>query len=209
MILEKQLKTLVDEISSSAPTPGGGSVSALIGSLSTALSIMVCNLTLGKKKYANVQEDIVRIKTELENITPQFFELYERDSNAFDLVMDAFKLPKSNELEINLRKNAIENATVEATKVPLNLISLCHRILKSIVRLSDIGNQNSLSDAGVSLILIRSAAEGALLNVLINTSALNNKELANKFKSEANGFYDEIERITIERVKRIKEGLGL
>lgn len=208
MILEKQLKTLLEEISSSSPTPGGGSVSALTSSLSVALSQMVCNLTIGKKKYESAQEEVNRIKAELENISEKFIELYEADSNAFNLVMDAFKLPKSNDSEIEIRNKAIENATIEATKVPLSLIKLNHKILKEIITISEIGNQNSLSDAGVSLILLRAASEGALLNVLINTSSLSDKELALKLKNEALEFYNEIEKKVNERIILIKEKLG-
>lgn len=178
MDLTKSLQNFIDEISSSSPTPGGGSVSAFCGVLGVSLGLMVCNLTIGKKKYESVQEEILEIKNQLENFKEKFVELYDRDSQAFDKVMEAFKLPKETNEEKSKRTEAIESATIEATEVPINVIKTSLDALNHLIKLSEIGNQNSLSDAGVAIQLMRSCAEGAMLNVLINTKSLNDRNRA-------------------------------
>lgn len=178
MDIEKKLGDFLSEISSSSPTPGGGSVSAFCGAMATSLGIMVCNLTIGKKKYENVQNEISEIKTSLEDHYNKFLELYDLDSAAFDKVMEAYKLPKETEEEKRKRSEEIEKANVEATNIPIEVIRSAYSIHKQLTRLSEIGNQNSLSDTGVALLLLKTCAQGALLNVLINTKALNEKDRA-------------------------------
>ncbi len=209
MLLEKKVSELIEEISSSSPTPGGGSVSALVGALGTSLSIMVSNLTLGKKKYENVQEEIQQLKSKLEQDIKFYFNLYKRDSQAFKEVMTAFKLPKSNEEEITKRNSAIEESTVKATEVPIQVIIHSLEIAKKVVRISQIGNQNSLSDAGVALILIKAAADGAFLNVLINTKSLNNKELARGLIIKSADSLTKLESLVIEALSTIKKSLEI
>lgn len=206
-MLEKTIQELINEISSSSPTPGGGSVSALIGAFGTALSIMVTNLTIGKKKYESVQEEINKLKIELDGNIPKFYELYKKDSDAFDEVMNAFKLPKGTENEIRDRNNAIEQSTIKATEVPIELIELCLSNLELARRIAVIGNQNSLSDAGVSIILLKASAEGAFLNVLINTKSLNDKMIAKNLILKAAEKIEQIEKIYNESITIIKKNL--
>lgn len=178
MNLKKTIEELIEEISSSAPTPGGGSVSSFCGVLGTSLAMMVCNLTIGKKKYQEYESEILEIKQKLESTREKFLELYDLDSNAFDKVMDAFKLPKETEEDKIKRTEAIEIATIEASEVPIQVISTVNEVIDKVVRLNEIGNQNSLSDTGVALYLLKSCAEGAMLNVMINTKSLNDKDRA-------------------------------
>jgi len=167
MDLKKSLENFIDEISSSLPTPGGGSVSAFSGVLGISLGLMVCNLTIGKKKYESVESEVLEIKSRLENLKEKFLELYDEDSKAFNNVIEAFRLPKETEEDKAKRIQAIEDATIYATEVPIKVIKTCAEVTNNLVRLSEIGNQNSLSDAGVGLILIKSSAEGAMMNVMI------------------------------------------
>lgn len=203
MDIEKKLGDFLSEISSSSPTPGGGSVSAFCGAMATSLGIMVCNLTIGKKKYENVQNEISEIKTSLEDHYNKFLELYDLDSAAFDKVMEAYKLPKETEEEKRKRSEEIEKANVEATNIPIEVIRSAYSILNQLTRLSEIGNQNSLSDTGVALLLLKTCAQGAFLNVLINTKALNEKDRARNLILTAAEMLNTIESEIDSTLKKI------
>lgn len=209
MDLNISLSEFLEKISSSAPTPGGGSVSSFSGVLGLSLAEMVCNLTIGKKKYESVESEVREIQQKIQNYKEKFLELYDKDSEAFDKVMAAFKLPKESEEEKTRRTQEIENATIVATEVPIQVIEVTNEILDDVIRLVEIGNQNSLSDAGVALILLRSCAEGALLNVLINTKSLNDRNHAMNLILRAAEKFTEIEKKTNETINSIKKKLEL
>ncbi|MFN4112289.1 MAG: cyclodeaminase/cyclohydrolase family protein [Ignavibacteria bacterium] len=209
MDLTKSLQNFIDEISSSSPTPGGGSVSAFCGVLGVSLGLMVCNLTIGKKKYESVQEEIFEIKNQLENFREKFIELYDRDSQAFDKVMEVFKLPKETNEEKSKRTEAIESAIIKATEVPIDVIKTSLDALNHLIKLSEIGNQNSLSDAGVAIQLMKSCAEGAMLNVLINTKSLNDRNRAMNLILNAAQALTEVEKKSDEALSSIKKKLEL
>lgn len=209
MISEKKVSELMTEISSSSPTPGGGSVSSFAAALGTALSIMVVNLTIGKKKYDSVQDDIIQLKNELENDIKLFYDLYDKDSMAFDEVMTAFKLPKINDKEITERSDAIEKATVKATEVPMELIEHILNVARKSAKVGEIGNQNSISDVGVALSLLKAAADGAFLNVMINTKSMNNQELARSLTMKSAQVIEELDTIVQKSLSNIKKSLEL
>ncbi|TSA28184.1 MAG: hypothetical protein D4R68_04355 [Ignavibacteriales bacterium] len=194
MNLSKTLQEYFNELSSSSPTPGGGNVAALCGALSSSLGIMVCNLTIGKKKYADVEIEMIRLKEKLENIQKKFIELGQKDNASFDKVMDAFKLPKETEQEKNIRSKAIEEATIGATSAPMEVIQSSKALLPILEVIIDKGNRNSISDAGVAVALVRTAANGAYLNVLINCSSLNNQTIAGELKKTADILIEEVIR---------------
>jgi glutamate formiminotransferase/formiminotetrahydrofolate cyclodeaminase len=173
------IQNYIDQLSSSSPTPGGGNVSAFCGTLASSLGIMVCNLSFGKKKYLNVEEDLKNMKNELEECKGDFLLLARQDNEAFDQVMEAFRFPKETEEQKAFRSVKIEEATIKAGIVPSRVISLCKKITPILMNIAEKGNQNSLSDAGVALSLISTSAQGAYLNVLINCSSYrNNPEAA-------------------------------
>ncbi|MBI2417538.1 MAG: cyclodeaminase/cyclohydrolase family protein, partial [Ignavibacteriales bacterium] len=136
------------------------------------LGVMVCNLTIGKKKYIEVEPEIKNILSEIATFSDKFVELGKNDNAAFDAVMDAFKLPKETDEQKAQRHDSIEAATLGAAAVPAQVISLCSTLLPYLGRIAQIGNQNSLSDAAIGISLTKTAAEGAYMNVLINCSAL-------------------------------------
>lgn len=209
MDLNKSLQNFLDEVSSSSPTPGGGSVSAFNGVLGVSLGLMVCNLTIGKKKYESVENEILQIKSRLENQREKFIELYDEDAKAFDMVMSAFKLPKETEEEKNKRSSAIEEATIKATEAPIKVIETSGQVIDDLIRLSEIGNQNSLSDAGVALILIKASIEGAMMNVLINTKSLNDRDRAMNLVLMAAQKLNEIESKIDNAINLIKKKLEI
>lgn len=193
MDITKQLSAYIDEISSSSPTPGGGNVSAFSGVLSCSLGIMVCNLTIGKKKYIPVEEEMKEIQVKLDDAKQKLLVLAEKDNEAFNLVMDAFKLPKDTEEQKAERTKKIDEATFEAAKVPANVIEVCSGILPHLEVIAEKGNQNSLSDAGVAISLINTAVTGAYYNVLINCSALNMEhENINLLMSNADNLFKSV-----------------
>jgi formiminotetrahydrofolate cyclodeaminase len=161
----------LEELSSNSPTPGGGNVSAFCGTLASSLGIMVCNLTIGKKKYLDSEEELKVLKRKLEKAGGEFLILAEDDNKAFEKVMEAFKMPKETEAQITKRTKKIEEATIAAGVVPYRVIYLCKSIIPTLMVIAEKGNQNSLSDAGVAISLISTAAQGAYLNVLINCTA--------------------------------------
>ena len=192
MNLNESLNKYLDDLSSSSPTPGGGNVSALCGVLATSLGIMVCNLTIGKKRYLHFELQASELKEKLGAAKEEFIALANKDNAAFDKVMNAFKLSKETDDEKAIRINAIEKATFEAAAVPAEVINKCRALLPLLKAIAENGNQNSLSDAGVAISLASTAAQGAFMNVVINCSSLSNQVAANEFLVKAEIIYNEV-----------------
>ena len=172
----KTLIAFLDELASSSPAPGGGSVAALAGALGAGLTSMVCNLTIGKKKYAEVEGEMKAILAQAEGLRAQFTELIDRDTVAFNKVMEAFGLPKETEPQKALRAAAVREATKEATLVPLEVMKHCIDALALTQRVADQGNPNAASDVGTSALMLHAACSAAALNVRINLKELQDPE---------------------------------
>jgi formiminotetrahydrofolate cyclodeaminase len=207
MEINKTLNGYLEELSSSSPTPGGGNVAALCGVLSASLGVMVCNLTIGKKKYAEAEEEIKKLKEQLEKEKEDFIYLARKDNEAFDGVMNAFKLPKESEEEKQVRLQKIEEATLQAAVIPSEVIKKCESILPLISRLTEIGNQNSLSDSGVAISLLSTASEGAFLNVLINCSGIKGNDNAVSIFSESEQINNRVKEKTNSLLIEVKSKL--
>ena len=173
---KRTLTSFLDELASSTPAPGGGSVAALSGALGAALTAMVCNLTIGRKKYADVEDDLKPVLASAEQLRGTFSQLIDRDTLAFNKVMEAFGLPKDSEPQKALRSVAILEATKEAALVPLEVMKHCIDALALTQQVAASGNVNSVSDAGVSAYMLHAAVEAAALNVRINLNNLNDSE---------------------------------
>ncbi len=199
----------LDELSSNSPTPGGGNVSAFCGTLASSLAIMVCNLTFGKKKYLDVEEELKSLKKKMEAAKSNFLILSQKDNEAFDIVMEAFKLPKDNEEQKVERSRRIEEATIQAGLVPFQVISLCKVFTPILLIVAEKGNQNSLSDAGVALSLISTAAQGAFLNVLINCGSYKNNAVAAETLKSAKTDYLMVKVLCAKGVELIEKKLGM
>ncbi len=207
MDLTKSIQSYLEELSSDAPTPGGGNVAALSATLACTLGIMVCNLTIGKKKYLEVDEEIKKVKTELEDYKDCFVELAQKDNMAFDEVMKAFKLAKETEEDKKIRSEKIQEATFAAAVVPSEVIETCKKVLPLIETVALKGNKNSVSDAGVALSLLSTGAEGALLNVVINCTSLSNRTIGNELLKKSEILCDEIKTGTSKAIAKIKSSL--
>lgn len=176
MPTKKTLTAFLDDLASSSPAPGGGSVAALAGALGAALTSMVCNLTAGKKKYVDVEEELTKVRQQSEELRQQFTALIDKDTAAFNKVMEAFGLPKDTDPQKALRAAALREATKEATLVPLEVMKHCIDALALAQIVVSKGNANAVSDAGVSALMLHAACEAAALNVRINLSGLNDPD---------------------------------
>jgi|WetSurMetagenome_2_1015567.scaffolds.fasta_scaffold19674_3 formiminotetrahydrofolate cyclodeaminase len=206
----RTLNGFLDEVASFSPAPGGGSVAALSGALGAALTSMVCNLTIGKKKYADVEDELKKVLDQSEQLRAQFTELVDRDTQAFGKVMEAFALPKDTEPQKALRAAAIRGATKEATMVPLEVMKHCIDALALAQIVAAKGNGNSISDAGVSALMLHASLEGAALNVRINLGGLDDPEFVGwkedelqSLRSTSAMMLEEIQSLVEDRMKKL------
>ena len=183
-LIEMKLKDFIDELSSDSPAPGGGSVAALAGALSSALSSMVCNLTIGKEKYKDVEYDMENLLERLQDIKKRLLDLINEDTRAFNRVMEAFKLPKNTEEEKKIRKEKIQEALKKATLVPLETARLCAEIIEISKEVAEKGNKNSITDAGASLIMAEAGLDIAILNVKINLKSIEDEKFVDSLMYE-------------------------
>jgi formiminotetrahydrofolate cyclodeaminase len=208
MLMELKVNQLLQELASVSPTPGGGSVAALSGALGAALVAMVCRLTVDKPKYAEVSEELQKVLSQVDQLRRKLAELVERDTEAFQGVMAAFRLPKETEEQKGERSAAIQQATRLATEVPLEVISLSARVLELSQKVAEKGNVNALSDAGVAAEMARAAARGAALNVKINLGGLKDGALVARAQKELSITDSKITNLYDTLSKLIEEKLG-
>ncbi len=195
----------VDVLSTDSPAPGGGSVAALCGALSCALSSMVAALTHGKKGYENAFAEMERVGTGAQELAAAFLADVDRDTAAFNRVMDAMRLPKSTDAEKGARAAAIEEATKGATLVPLGVLRRCREAVAHAGAVVRHGNRNSTSDGGVAAAAARTAAEGAYLNVKINLPGIADAAWKSETLEEARALRDEIVRDAEEAIRSCEE----
>jgi len=185
MLMEKTVNDFVNEVASSAPAPGGGSVAALAGTLGAALTVMVCNLTIGRKKYASVQVEMESVLKRAEGLRKELASLVDEDTRAFTDFMAAVNLPKGTEEEQRRRSDAMQRGTMKATTIPLRVMELCEEALSCAGVAAERGNVNSISDAGVAVLLLHAACTGALLNVRTNLRSLGDHPFARESSARA------------------------
>ena len=180
MLIDKKLEEFLDELASFSPAPGGGSVSALLGALSSALTSMVCRLTENKKGYEGVSEEIKKVLEKSEVIRKRATELIDEDTNVFNEVMSAFKVPK-NDIS---RQKKIQDAMKKATEIPLKTMRECYKALELARVIAEKGNVNSVSDAGVAALTANTGVQGASLNAIINVKFIKDNEFVERVTDE-------------------------
>ncbi len=168
----KSLQTFLDELASPEPVPGGGSVAALSGALGASLIAMVCALTIGRKGYESVSDELAAILPRAEALQQELRDLMQADSDAYARVMDAYKLPKNSDAEKIARTNAIQAALKHASAVPLRVAELCALVLELAEPVAAKGNKNAASDGGVGALMAEAGLRGAAFNVTINLGAI-------------------------------------
>jgi glutamate formiminotransferase/formiminotetrahydrofolate cyclodeaminase len=179
------LRGFADELSMDSPAPGGGSVAALCGALSAGLSSMVANLTVGKKGYEPVRGEMAATAVQAQGLKDSLLEAVDRDTQAFNKVMDAFRLPKTTPEQAGEKDRAIEEANKEATLVPLEVLEKAVEAAGLAKAAAAKGNRNSLSDAGVAGLTAQAAGEGAYYNVLINLCGIRDGKFAGEVRRKA------------------------
>ncbi|GAA0109699.1 cyclodeaminase/cyclohydrolase family protein [Clostridium tertium] len=185
------------ELSSDAPSPGGGSTAALVAALSSSLNSMVYSLTIGKKVFEKLSDNeknkMVKLQEEAKEFIKKAQNFMEQDRDDFLSLMDSYKLPKNNEEEIIIRKEKIKENTMKAMKTPLLLAEECIKFYDNIEFAIKHGNKNLISDAGVATVLLHSAIESSIINVKVNLNFLKEEEfceeIENKCKSILNISY--------------------
>jgi len=208
MLVDKTVSQFLDELASNSPAPGGGSVAALAGTAGVALASMVCNLTIGKKKYAEVQDEMKAVLEQTELLRKELTQLIDKDTEAFNSVMAAFGLPKGTEQEQAGRSAAIQEATKAATLVPLSVMRTCEKALLHARTVAQKGNRNSASDAGVAALMLQAGCAGAALNVRINLGGLNDTTFVQKIAQQSNEIAQNVERLTREVLAEVEKSLG-
>lgn len=189
MFKDMTVEGFVNEVASKSPAPGGGSVSALCGALASALASMVCNLTIGKKKYINVQEDIQQCLEKIESMSSELLNYADKDTEAFNEVMNAYSMPKTSDEEKALRRKAIQESMKTAAVVPLEVARLSFIVLNELGTIVKKGNKNAVTDALVATMLSRTAVLGALYNVKINLMSIKDEEFVSRVGEEVNNLY--------------------
>lgn len=185
-LIELKVNEMINEVDSDSPAPGGGSVSALASALGVSLSRMVGHLTISKKKFIALEEEIKKAYEEnfkaLLQVKNQLVPLIDADTEAFNQIMAAFKLPKETDDEKTVRNEAIEQATIGAIKVPFQVAQLSYQALTIAEKLLEHSNKNAITDIGVGALLLYSGLEGAILNVKINLGGLSDGEMIKDYK---------------------------
>lgn len=179
------IEQFLDDLFSKKPIPGGGGASALVAAVGIALGGMVGNLTLGKKKYADVQDEIEEILKAAEKLQHDLEDLIQKDAENFEPLAKAYGLPKSTPEEKAYKEKVLEEALYQACQVPLEIMRKCVESIDLHARLEKIGNKLAISDVGVGVVFLKAALEGASLNVFINTKMMKNDAVRTKINEEA------------------------
>ncbi len=185
MIEEMKIGSFAEALSSKAPIPGGGGASALAGALGSALGSMVGNLTVGKKKYAAVEEEIQGLLKELEGLRERFLRLADRDEEVFEPLSKAYGLPKNTPEEQAEKDRIMEERLLDATMVPLEVMEQSLRVMDILKILAEKGSVMAVSDVGVGVQFARTALLGGVMNVYINTKAMKNRRTAAELNRRA------------------------
>lgn len=172
MIKDQSVADFLDNLASSASTPGGGSAAAIMGAMSAALTSMVCNLTVGKKNYTEVEDDMKAAVKKTEQLRAELIDMIKADVDAFNKVMAAYGLPKDTDEQKAERADAIQQGLKEATDVPLACASLCRDVIDISEEVARKGNKNVISDSGVSVLAAHAGLKSAALNVYINVGGI-------------------------------------
>ena len=195
------VKEFIDKVTGNDPVPGGGSVSALNGSLAASLAAMVANLTVGRKKYAEVNDEMEQISARMTEQSAQLLADVDRDAEAYDRVFAAFKLPKETDEEKAVRKEAIQRETKYAAEVPMEVARTASELLPMIDAAARRGNSNAVTDATVAMMCARTAVIGALLNVRINLASITDEAFVKTMTEEA----DRLEAAAVEAEHKLLE----
>ena len=197
-------RTFVEVLASNEPAPGGGGAAALVGALGTALGNMVGSLTVGKKKYAQVEEEIIALKARCDALQKELLDQVEADDKGFVPLAKAYGIPKDDPNRVRI----LEEATVTACAVPMHIMELCCQAIDCIAVFAAKGSRLAVSDAGCGAVCCKAALQAASLNVFINTKSLKNREVAEEMNAKANEMLRKYCAIADGIFNEVKAGFG-
>ena len=198
----KSCREFVTVLASNEPAPGGGGASALVAALGTALGNMVGSLTVGKKKYADVEEEIKALMKECDDLQTQLLDQVPADAEGFVPLAKAYGIPKDDPT----RAETLEKATIIACQVPMHIMELCCKSLDAIKIFADKGSRLAVSDAGCGAVIVKSALQAASLNVFINTKTLANRAIAEEMNEKCLGMLETYGKLADEIFETVKAG---
>ena len=198
MIGQDTIGGWIAQLSSHAPTPGGGGASALAGALGAALGQMVANLTVGKKRYADVEGEVREGLRRLEGLQADLLALADRDAAVFAPLARAYRMPEETEKQRAVKEQVMQECLISASEVPLEIMEKAFGALDTLDFLEKKGSRMAASDVGVAAQFIRASLAGAVMNVYINTKSMKDRSLAKKYQEKA-------DRLLLEGTKRADE----
>ncbi len=180
-------RDFVTALASSAPVPGGGGAAALAGAVGTALGNMVGSLTVGKKRYADVESEIIALKAKCDALQSELLDQVAEDAKGFEPLAKAYGIPKDDPD----RERVLEEATVSACQAPMRIMELCCEAIEAVAVFAEKGSRIAVSDAGCGAVILKAALESASLNVFINTRSLKDRATADGLNAKANAMLDQ------------------
>jgi len=208
LLVDYKVIDFVNETASESPAPGGGSVSALSAALGVALGSMVANLSADKRGWEDKLSIFSEWAEKAQAIKKELIYLVDEDTNAFNKIMDSFQLPKNTDEEKSVRSAAIESASVYATEIPLKTMKVAYSSIEILKYMVEHGNPNSITDAGVGLLCIKTAVRGAYFNVMVNAKGLKDKETASRYASEAKSILADNHKQIDEILLKVEEAIN-
>lgn len=202
------LVTFLDDLASERPAPGGGGAAALCGAIGAALVSMVANLTIGKKTYEAVSEDLETVNAKAEALRAELFHAIDEDVAAFNAVMGAYGLPRATDEEKAKRAASIQAALKDATLVPLRAVKACFEVILLAAAAAEKGNLNVISDAGVAVLVANAGLRSAALNVFINAKAIKDRDFAEKQLAEVNALLAQAAETTESVYQTVRTKIG-
>ena len=204
MLADLKITEFLDNTAAGTAVPGGGSVAALNASLAASLTEMVANLTIGKKNYVSVNEEMQAIATLASKMRAEMVQNIDKDAAAYNEVMTAFKMPKKTEQETEQRSHAIQQGLKNAASVPLGVARDAYKIMELAGKVIEKGNKNAVTDGAVGAMTARTAALAALFNVKINLSSIKDEAFVDKLAGEVRELEGNIEKKEREILSRVK-----
>ena len=197
----------VEKLGSGSPTPGGGGASALVGALGIALGNMVAHLTIGRKKYAAVELDMLELKAHASNLQAQLLTLIERDAEVFEPLARAYSLPKDTEEEKKEKDRVMEKALNQACRIPMEIMETVCESLELVKEAASKGTVAAVSDAGDAAVFCKAALQGASLNVFINTRSMKDRNTAEEYNRRADELLEKYCPVADEIFESVKNRL--
>jgi formiminotetrahydrofolate cyclodeaminase len=208
MTKNSTIAAFLDDLASERPTPGGGGAAAVCGAIGAALVSMVANLTIGKKNYEAVSEELRAVNAKAEALRAELTGAIEEDVAAFNAVMGAYGMPRATEEEKATRTAAIQAALKEATLAPLRAVRACFEVMRLSAAVADKGNLNVISDAGVAVLAANAGLRSAALNVFINAKAIKDRAFAEKQLADVNALLAQAAEMTESVYETVRAKIG-